>query len=284
LIYFRLFFLGMDVPSIWHSSVKNSADSEQNNSPENSKSSFKTLIKLVTPQERQNVLFNIVWYWPIDFDRRALLLTSAIVNLMSGLSGLYISRIIRQQFFLGSVGLFRSIMSSYLLPASLNAAAYFTLIWKPINDTILAADTSLYSPCPVCFEIRQVAVNLTCGVLIPILSSPIHCAYLVESTKAYEIPHIRQFRRWNAYLWSKIKPLKMPFLCVAAVQTVVSSACLYSQMASLQRISDALDVDDEISSQFFKASFQETTSTINYIDRFKAWFGNMFNKIKWKNE
>ncbi|KRY87188.1 hypothetical protein T4D_14071 [Trichinella pseudospiralis] len=274
----------MDVPSIWYSSVRKSADSEQNNLPENHKSSFEILIKLVSSQERQNVLFNIVWYWPVDYDRRALLFTSAIVNLMSGLSGLYISRIIRQQFFLGSVGLFRSTLSSYLLPAGLNVAAYFTFIWKPINDIILAGDTSVYSPCPICFEIRQLAVNLTCGVLIPILSAPLHCAYVVESTKAYEIPHIRQFRRWNAYLWSKIKPLKMPFLCVAAIQTVVSSACLYSQMTSLQRISDALKVDDEISSQFFKASFRGTTTTTNHIDQFKIWLGNMFNKIKWKNE
>uniref|UniRef100_A0A5S6QZG8 Uncharacterized protein n=1 Tax=Trichuris muris TaxID=70415 RepID=A0A5S6QZG8_TRIMR len=269
----------MELPSIWKAATgAHEGKDAQSDGRTAAANAFRFAMRNANDFELDDILFRIVYNWPLVLDRRVLIGSTMLINVASGISSYYVHSMIRREFFVSEMAKVRSTFSSYLMPTALSTVLFFVAVWRPMTYRIFR-DEADKPVCPLCFEMRQLFVSLSSGLLIPLFAAPLHSAYVVLGTQAYDIPPVRQFGRWCRFFGARMAPIKtkLPYLVIG--HTLLSTATVYLQLKYLTGMAKSLDVDPEI---FYHLQSAHDKHTLNPVAKVRAWLAKTFNIARWQ--
>ncbi|KFD55274.1 hypothetical protein M514_03915 [Trichuris suis] len=266
----------MESPSFWKTGAELVDGDDDARSDKDSRNlvsnTFRFAMRNTKDPQLDEILFRIIRNWPLAFERHVLIGSSVVINVMAGISSFYVHSLIRREFFVNEIAKVRSTVSSYLMPTALSTVLFYLVVWKPMAHRIFRGEADK-PVCPLCFEMRQILVSLSTGLMIPLFAAPLHSSYVVLGSQAYDIPPIRQFGRWCRFFGSRMAPVtaKLPYLVIG--HALLSTATVYLQLKYLNGMAAALDVDPEI---FHHLQSVPPEAGFNPIARIRAWFGHAF--------
>ncbi|CDW55652.1 hypothetical protein TTRE_0000392501 [Trichuris trichiura] len=274
----------MESPSFWKAGAElvDGDDNEDVRRDEESRTAasnaFRFAMRTTKDPQLDDILFRIIYNWPLAFERRVLIGSTLVINIMAGISSFYVHSLIRREFFVNEIAKLRSTVSSYLMPTALSTVLFYLAVWQPMTHRIFRGEAEK-PVCPVCIETRQFLVSLSSGLLIPFLAAPLHSAYVVLGSQSYDIPPIRQFGRWCRFFAARMGPIRAKFPYLVIGHALLSTATVYLQLKYLTGMAAALDVDPEI---FYHLQSVPSQPGFNPIARIRAWFGHAFGIAKWQ--
>ncbi|VDP13620.1 unnamed protein product [Soboliphyme baturini] len=239
----------MEPVQLWSAQTDRSADKTLTNDEQSRNlpaQGLKETLRVLDRSAQDDVFTQLIWNWPFALERRLVYAAIITVNSCTGVSALAIGHVLRKEFLLGRLARIQGAVTAYALSTMFSTIGHYYLVFRPMVTTLASESGSVSSLCPVCLELRQLAINTVCGIAFPMVTGPLSCLFIVSYCDLYNLPRMRNFSRWSRFVWSKIRPVGsiLPWLLVA--NAAFSTVCVYGEYKLSTRIIDAAQADPEI--------------------------------------
>lgn len=140
-------------------------------------------------------------------------------------SGVYFNYYYRRKVHLGSYGGLATYAPLVILPAIITGIVHPTFVTRGILEG---------TSCPVCLEVRAIALQVSIGLLYPVVLAPISAFSLANSYYTYSIPPTIRgvLKLW----WSMSKKLTVPMNVIAVTQVLLAAFVTYSEQKTWARL------------------------------------------------
>ncbi|XP_026732778.1 uncharacterized protein LOC113497427 [Trichoplusia ni] len=169
-------------------------------------------------------VWNLVSDWESLSDTWALRSASFVLGGLNALCGIMINSHYRNKLKLGSYGFFASALPITIMPGILTAMFHRHLV---STELLLMKNEA----CPMCYEIRSGAVQLSMGLAYPLILAPASSLMLAQRYSTYRVPDLRLGPRTIFQFVRKLtRPYNNTLTVMAVAQLVTSSVLTYYEM------------------------------------------------------
>ncbi|XP_043480355.1 uncharacterized protein LOC122510033 isoform X1 [Leptopilina heterotoma] len=169
--------------------------------------------------------------WPIKSEVWAFKYGISSLIGAAGFTGLYIGRYYRRKLKLQHYGYITTLLSTVV---SASFGAGFLHVEFVMSDVLLEK-----TPCPVCVQTRASLLQISSGVIYPLIISPILSA-MIAVRIGVRMPYYTEWREL-AKLWSKVtKPLAGRILLLIAFHGLMATGVTYYEAQQVYNIQEKL--------------------------------------------
>uniref|UniRef100_A0A6M2DRY1 Putative conserved plasma membrane protein n=1 Tax=Xenopsylla cheopis TaxID=163159 RepID=A0A6M2DRY1_XENCH len=186
----------------------------------------------LTEDEALQYQWNLIWNWEEQKRIFPIRIGFGISGLSCGFAGMYFNNYFRQKLKLKNFGKMSSYIPNVILPTL--GGSFFH--WQLVTSDILLHKTE----CPLCVEIRAVAIQTVFGLIYPIILSTLAGIVNANNYLTYNVPSLRYPGQVLKLLWKFTKPLSTTIPIVFALQAISASIITVQEGKTLQYIEKEL--------------------------------------------
>ncbi|CAK1549262.1 unnamed protein product [Leptosia nina] len=178
---------------------------------------------VVDELEASEYMWDIVYNWKDLSDVWALRHGSTILGGINAMSGILMNYHYRTKLKLGNYGYLSSVIPVSLMPAMLTILFHRYSI---TTNILLIKET-----CPLCYELRSSAIQLTLGTAYPLLLAPTGALMLASRYNTHRVPELKKGPK---VLFEFVRKLTKPFsgalTTLSLIQVAASSVVTYFEL------------------------------------------------------
>ncbi|CAG9785396.1 unnamed protein product [Diatraea saccharalis] len=177
-------------------------------------------------EEAIKYAWEFVGEWKPVSDIWALLYGPGVLGGVNAISGVFINNHFRNKLKLGQYGFFSSVIPVSVIPGILTPL--FHRYFVSTNMLLMKNET-----CPLCYEIRSTAIQLSLGIAYPMILAPTASMMLTHRYATSRIPDLYEGPK---VIFNFIRKLARPFngtlAFLAGAQAITSAVITYLEMKS----------------------------------------------------
>ncbi|XP_077283998.1 transmembrane protein 126 [Arctopsyche grandis] len=197
---------------------------------------------IVSKQEAIMRQWGLINEWIPKSDVWAIRFGCVVAGLSSLVTGFYTNWYYRKKLKIGTIGYTSSYLPMVLVPT----LSSFIMHKQMITSNIITQTEA----CPVCVEVKAIAIHCGCGTLYPLLLGPV-TSYMIASTyNTCRIPmiNIETKKLWKFHLETS-KPLYRKIPLFLLINLIPAVAITYMEFENFNTILQKLDqVERELNS------------------------------------
>lgn len=181
---------------------------------------------------RDTKLYNKVLNWHRPEDVWPFRYMWALYGTATTVSALVLSRRVHHFLELRSKGWVFIALCGVLMPVSINQLFHYQFVIMPLFNS------SPQRACPVCLELRSMAIQLTSSIFLPLAASTTFGMFLAPVLSTRPIPEITWEKRGNyfKYVGQAIRAARGPIAFLLASNVVFIALLSHLQFSSLGRV------------------------------------------------
>ncbi|XP_041988370.1 uncharacterized protein LOC121739847 [Aricia agestis] len=177
---------------------------------------------VITEEEAKNYVWEVIRNWESPSDIWALRHGATILGAINSVAGVLINRHYRWRFRLGSYGYMSSTIPIVVMPGILTTLLHRHLI----SSKIVVNDQT----CPVCFEVRSMAIQAGFGTFYPLVLGATSALMLANRYSTFRVPMLHEGpKTMFKFLKHHTVRLYPTLTCMLVAQLVASAAITYFQ-------------------------------------------------------
>ncbi|XP_066257022.1 uncharacterized protein [Euwallacea similis] len=182
---------------------------------------------------------NIIKKWDKSSEVFALRYGPYILGAGALLCGAFFNNYFRRKFLLGHYGVLASYFPVCFVPGAASTILHSEVVLRKI---VLMK----FDECPICMEMRAVAVQASLGVLYPMVVAPIGCAALAVRFSTHDIPYVTERPKEVLNTFRKMfKQIHTKTLYMFIAQAFLASVVTYYEASNLINISKTISEQEE---------------------------------------
>nr|XP_026488525.1 uncharacterized protein LOC113395143 [Vanessa tameamea] len=174
--------------------------------------------------EAISYVWDVVSKWDSWSDIWALRYGPMVLGAINSVSGVIINNHYRWKLKLGNYGYFSSTLPLTVMPGILTLIFHKHLI---STDLLLMKNDT----CPVCYEVKSSAIQISMGLLYPMVLAPTSALMLANRYATYRVPHLFEGPKvMFGFLKKHTKPFTGTLGYIALIQLAASAIITYFEM------------------------------------------------------
>ncbi|CAH2107976.1 unnamed protein product [Euphydryas editha] len=174
--------------------------------------------------EATGYIWDVVSKWDSWTETWALRYGPIILGAINSISGIMINSHYRWRFKLGSYGHFSSGVPIVVMPGMLTIVFHKHIIGTDM--LLMKSDV-----CPICYELRSTALQMSLGLLYPMILAPTSALMLANRYSTFRVPHLFEGPKvMFGFLKKHTKPFTGTLGYIALIQLAASAFITYSEM------------------------------------------------------
>ncbi|XP_015177581.1 PREDICTED: uncharacterized protein LOC107066990 [Polistes dominula] len=168
--------------------------------------------------------------WPLSYG-------AALLGGVAALSSFYINTRIRKIIKLRTFGSIASAIPMTVCPALITTLAQMEMVSEKV---VLPMQT-----CPLCLEMRSILVQNTCGILYPLVLSPVVNLLIAKRVGTFRMPY---YTSWKEVIYFSANLFKVTFPSLAmlsVINTIAAIFLVYKQFNCISYMDQILTLDTE---------------------------------------
>ncbi|XP_045447614.1 uncharacterized protein LOC123655916 [Melitaea cinxia] len=174
--------------------------------------------------EATGYIWDVISKWDSLKETWALRYGPMVLGAINSISGIMINRHYRWRFKLGSYGHFSSGIPLVVMPGLLTIAFHKHII----GTDMLLMKSDL---CPICYEVKSTALQMSLGLLYPMILAPTSALMLANRYSTYRVPHLFEGPKvMLGFLKKHTKSFTGTLSYIALIQMAASAFITYFEM------------------------------------------------------
>ncbi|KJH43216.1 hypothetical protein DICVIV_10776 [Dictyocaulus viviparus] len=215
-----------------------------------------TNLSQMSPSDRTIMMRNIVGRWPYTWERRALNWPMPIATKINS----------DMMVFNPKMTVLESIRKCPLAPFVFGVYSSGVIFYALKQVLITPYLFNENVPCSSCILSRNIILSLASGIVMPLLTTPYLCYYIILQGKSSKYPLVKNYIDFLALSWEGSRAARSVLLKCIPLQAIVAAISTYTVLWGRERVLDTLDADPDFARELLISVQLKPTIKQRFVD------------------